>query len=157
MDAPDWTGPRDGRRRLSPVTKKQIPLPVYGFQALIICLAATGGILEQQGVSKRPWFGAASKAAFVGDLHRAVMLEKKLNADGGEPLRFLDIAMPVRDSAGRYAGDGRASELSPQNPALRTRPSEPGPQNPASTILPRDLPDSSIACARFRLAALMVP
>jgi diguanylate cyclase (GGDEF)-like protein len=67
-------------------------------------LAATGGILEQQDVSQRPWFAAASKAAFVGDLHRAVMLEKKLNADGGEPLRFLDIAMPVSDNAGSYAG-----------------------------------------------------
>ena len=29
--------------------------------------------------------------------------------------------------------------------------------HPSSTILPRDLPDSSSACARFRLAALMVP
>ena len=29
--------------------------------------------------------------------------------------------------------------------------------HPSSTILPRDLPDSSRACARFRLAALIVP
>jgi hypothetical protein len=66
--------------------------------------AATGGLLEQQDVSKRPWFVAASKAAFVGDPHRAVMLEQKLNAGNAEPLRFLDIAMPVSDSEGRFTG-----------------------------------------------------
>ena len=58
-------------------------------------VAATGALLEGQDVTKRPWFGEASKAAFVGNLHRAVLLEKKLQADGGEPLRFLDVAMPV--------------------------------------------------------------
>ena len=67
-------------------------------------LAATGGILEQQDVSQRPWFSAASKAAFVGDLHRAVMLEQKLNAGNAEPLRFLDIATPVRDRDGNFTG-----------------------------------------------------
>ena len=69
-----------------------------------IVQVATGGILEQQDVSQRPWFGAASEAAFVGDLHRAVMLEKKLNTGNTEPLRFLDIAMPVKNREGRYAG-----------------------------------------------------
>src|SRR4030081_3895941 len=29
--------------------------------------------------------------------------------------------------------------------------------HPSSTILPRDLPDSSSACARFKLVALMLP
>lgn len=66
-------------------------------------VAATGALLEGQNVARRPWFGEASKAAFVGNLHRAVLLEKKLQADGGEPLRFLDVAMPVTTSE-RFAG-----------------------------------------------------
>jgi diguanylate cyclase (GGDEF)-like protein len=67
-------------------------------------VAATGALLEGQDVTKRPWFGEASKAAFVGDLHRALLLEKKLRADGGEPLRFLDVAMPVTMAGDRFAG-----------------------------------------------------
>ena len=67
-------------------------------------VAATGALLEGQDVARRPWFGEASKAAFVGDLHRAVLLEKKLRADGGEPLRFLDVAMPVTMANDRFAG-----------------------------------------------------
>jgi diguanylate cyclase (GGDEF)-like protein len=67
-------------------------------------VAATGALLEGQDVTKRPWFGEASKAAFVGDLHRALLLEKKLRADGGEPLRFLDVAMPVIMAGERFAG-----------------------------------------------------
>ena len=67
-------------------------------------VAATGALLEGQDVASRPWFGEASRAAFVGDLHRAVLLEKKLQSDGGEPLRFLDVAMPVTMAGDRYAG-----------------------------------------------------
>lgn len=67
-------------------------------------VAATGALLEGQDMAKRPWLGEASEAAFVGDLHRAVLLEKKLRADGGEPLRFLDVAMPVTTDGERIAG-----------------------------------------------------
>jgi diguanylate cyclase (GGDEF)-like protein len=67
-------------------------------------LAATDALLEGVDVSQRPWFSGASRAAFVGDLHRAVLLEKKLQSNGREPLRFLDVAMPVINKDGSFAG-----------------------------------------------------
>jgi diguanylate cyclase (GGDEF)-like protein len=67
-------------------------------------LAATDGILEGADVSERPWFQKASPSAFVGDLHPAVLLEKKLNVGGMEPLRLLDIAVPVIGRDGNNRG-----------------------------------------------------
>jgi diguanylate cyclase (GGDEF)-like protein len=67
-------------------------------------IAATGGVLEGADVSARPWFSGARENAFVGDLHRALLLESKLNAGGKEPLRLIDIAVPVADEQGRMTG-----------------------------------------------------
>jgi diguanylate cyclase (GGDEF)-like protein len=67
-------------------------------------IAATDGILEGHDVSQRPWFQQASTSVFVGDVHKALLLEKKLNSGGAEPLRFLDIATPVTNRAGEFMG-----------------------------------------------------
>ena len=62
-------------------------------------VAATDGLLHGASVAARPWFAGAQHAMFVGDVHRAVLLEKLLPAQP-EPWRFVDIATPV------YAADG---------------------------------------------------
>jgi diguanylate cyclase (GGDEF)-like protein len=68
-------------------------------------LAATGGLLEGADVSERPWFRGAIDGPFVGDVHKAVLLEKLLkNPDPGAPLRFVDVAMPLRDEDGDVSG-----------------------------------------------------
>ncbi|RUO79945.1 hypothetical protein CWI84_08270 [Idiomarina tyrosinivorans] len=59
-------------------------------------ISATGKLLEGQSVVQRPWFQHAQTEPFVGDVHAALLLSKKLNG-GKEPLRFLDVASPVRD------------------------------------------------------------
>ncbi|WP_192499262.1 cache domain-containing protein [Skermanella pratensis] len=60
-------------------------------------LVSTRGLLEGADVSGRPWFRAGSRDMFAGDVHEAVLLAKKLppNADG-DPLRFVDVAMPLK-------------------------------------------------------------
>ena len=68
-------------------------------------LAATGGLLEGADVSERPWFKGAVAGPFVGDVHKAVLLEKLLsNPDPTAPLRFVDVAMPLKDAAGTVTG-----------------------------------------------------
>jgi diguanylate cyclase (GGDEF)-like protein len=68
-------------------------------------LAATGGLLEGADVSERPWFKGAIAGPFVGDVHKAVLLEKLLsNPDPSAPLRFVDVAMPLKDAAGTVTG-----------------------------------------------------
>jgi PAS domain S-box-containing protein len=66
---------------------------------------ATGGVIEGADVAGRPWFQGGSKAAFFGDVHEAVLLAKVLVVpDDLLPVRFIDIAAPVHDAAGRFAG-----------------------------------------------------
>lgn len=66
---------------------------------------ATGGMLVQQSVQQRPWFQAASRGVYTGDIHEAVLLAKLLPGNpSGEPLRFIDFAAPIRSADGRLLG-----------------------------------------------------
>jgi PAS domain S-box-containing protein len=68
-------------------------------------LVATGGLLEGQDVSHRPWFAGGKLGSYAGDVHQAVLLEKLLPpSPGGEPLRFVDVAAPVLDEQGHLQG-----------------------------------------------------
>ncbi|UEM04664.1 cache and HAMP domain-containing protein [Skermanella rosea] len=64
-------------------------------------LVSTGRLLEGADVSGRPWFRAGSRNMFAGDVHEAVLLAKKLPPNAkGDPLRFVDVAMPLRRADG---------------------------------------------------------
>lgn len=67
-------------------------------------VAATRGMLEGVDVSQRPWFGNALKDIHVGDVHDALLLSKLLGASEREPLRFVDIAFPLKDDRGQVIG-----------------------------------------------------
>lgn len=66
---------------------------------------AIGGLLVGEKVDKRPWFKAALSGIFVGDVHEAVLLAKRLpNAQPDQPLRFIDFAAPIVGDDGRVRG-----------------------------------------------------
>ncbi len=68
-------------------------------------LQAIDGMLEGQSVAQRPWFVAALRGVFVGDVHEALLLSKLLpQATAGEPLRFIDFAAPIHDRQGKVIG-----------------------------------------------------
>lgn len=68
-------------------------------------LVATRGILEGQDVSARPWFRAGLQGDFAGDVHEALLLARHLAAPpGGEPIRLIDFAMPLRRADGALIG-----------------------------------------------------
>lgn len=62
------------------------------------------GLLEGVDVSQRPWFRNALEGVYVGDVHEAVKLAKLLPSENGEPRRFVDVAFPFADLAGKTAG-----------------------------------------------------
>jgi len=67
--------------------------------------AATSKHLEGADVSKRPWFQAALKKPFVGDVHEAMLLAKLLPAPASDqPIRFIDFSAPIYDSTGILKG-----------------------------------------------------
>ncbi|MDB5820181.1 MAG: hypothetical protein JWQ11_3821, partial [Rhizobacter sp.] len=60
-------------------------------------VAAASGMLLGQSVKERPWFGRGLIGPHVGDIHRALLLEKLLpRAISGEPVRFVDFAAPIK-------------------------------------------------------------
>lgn len=68
-------------------------------------VASTGGLLQGASVAQRPWFRTGLHDITVGDVHEAALLSSLLaqRADG-EPHRFVDIALPVRDADGQLIG-----------------------------------------------------
>lgn len=67
-------------------------------------LVSTQGLLKGADVSQRPWFTEAQEDYFIGDVHGALLLEKELNPDGDQPLRFVDVAVPLLSPQGEFIG-----------------------------------------------------
>lgn len=67
-------------------------------------LVSTQGLLEGADVSQRPWFIEAQENYFIGDVHGALLLEQELNPDGDQPLRFVDVAVPLLSADGEFVG-----------------------------------------------------
>lgn len=68
-------------------------------------LSAVNGLLEGENVGKRLWFTAGTQGSYIGDVHDAAMLAKKLsNRDAREPLRFVDFSSPILGTDGKLRG-----------------------------------------------------
>ncbi|MGL5880800.1 MAG: ATP-binding protein, partial [Xenococcaceae cyanobacterium] len=57
-----------------------------------------------KNVSQRSWYQNSQSKIYVGDVHEALLLAKLLPNPTDEPLRFVDIAAPVKDSQGNFVG-----------------------------------------------------
>lgn len=66
-------------------------------------IASVDGLLEGRNVAARPWYTGAADGLYVGDVHRAALLEKSLPAQV-ESWRFVDVAVPVRGNDGKLRG-----------------------------------------------------
>ncbi|MFC1457665.1 diguanylate cyclase [Microvirga arabica] len=102
-----WTGEPAGIRQT--LERIQASYPDYAWIGYATpdgtVRAATQGMLEGQSVQARPWFQDGLKGPAVGDVHEAKLLAKLLGpAPNNEPFRFVDVAAPVRDEAGRVIG-----------------------------------------------------
>lgn len=69
-----------------------------------IVRASSDRLLEGQNVSSRPWFSAGLDGGFAGDVHEALLLQSHIAPNASEPLRFIDLALPVTNAAGRTIG-----------------------------------------------------
>ncbi|WP_207484618.1 sensor domain-containing diguanylate cyclase [Arenibaculum pallidiluteum] len=67
-------------------------------------VAASGGILLGADASSRPVFREGIRGHFIGDVHDAVMLAKLLPNPSGEPMKFVDVATPMRNAEGDIDG-----------------------------------------------------
>ena len=65
---------------------------------------ASDDLLVGQDVSERPWFRNGARAPFAGDVHEALLLASLLETDDPRGLRFVDLAIPVKDGNGETTG-----------------------------------------------------
>ncbi|WP_210484941.1 sensor domain-containing diguanylate cyclase [Microvirga antarctica] len=102
-----WSGDRASVRLV--LDQLQSTFPDYSWIGFAtkdgIVQASTGRLLEGESVAARPWFQDGLKGPTVGDVHEAKLLERLLKpGNSGEPLRFVDVAAPVKNSAGDIIG-----------------------------------------------------
>jgi diguanylate cyclase (GGDEF)-like protein/PAS domain S-box-containing protein len=64
--------------------------------------ASLNGVMQGEDVSARPWFKRGLAGPFAGDVHDAKVLADLLPKEGGLPLRFVDVAFPLRDAGRTY-------------------------------------------------------
>lgn len=67
-------------------------------------ITGSKGMLEGVDVSQRPWFQAGLQGNFAGDVHEALLLNRMLGGSEDDPIRFIDLALPVTDAAGNAIG-----------------------------------------------------
>jgi len=67
-------------------------------------LAAKDGILVGEDISARPVYQEGLKGTFIGDVHDEVLLSQLLPNPSGEPMKFVDISLAVRNQEGQVAG-----------------------------------------------------
>lgn len=67
-------------------------------------IASSDGILKGESIAERPVYLEALQEPFIGDVHDAVLLSKLLPNPSGEPLKFVDISVPVFSETGEFIG-----------------------------------------------------
>lgn len=83
-------------------------IPLYSWVGLLDAqgrvVEATDGILKGVDISARPVFAKAREGMFIGDVHDAVLLSKLLPNPTGEPMKFVDVSVPLVASDGSLRG-----------------------------------------------------
>ncbi|WP_300156591.1 ATP-binding protein [Solidesulfovibrio sp.] len=95
-------------RKRAALEDAKATLPIHAWIAVVSpegrVVAATGGVLEGQDISGRPWFQPGRKGPFVGDVHGGALLAGCLPAPADGNLRFVDVAAPLLSEDGRLVG-----------------------------------------------------
>jgi len=90
------------------INRLQHELPIFTWIGVLdaggTVVAATGDILVGKDISARPVYEFGSKGMFIGDVHDAKLLAEKFPSPTGEPIQFVDIAVPLMNDAGNLNG-----------------------------------------------------
>lgn len=106
--SPGLAGPQTDARGAATLESLQAAYPVYAWigatDAQGVVRAATGGLLVGRGVAQRPWFGNGLRGPYLGDRHRAELLQALLAPAAKDPLYFIDVAVPLTGPGGEVTG-----------------------------------------------------
>lgn len=65
---------------------------------------ASQRILEGVNIAQRPVYIQGKEGMFIGDVHEAVLLASLLPNPSGEPMKFVDISLPIEAADGQLLG-----------------------------------------------------
>jgi diguanylate cyclase (GGDEF)-like protein len=106
--APGLAGPQTDAAEAATLNALQAAYPVYAWIGATdtqgVVRVATGGLLEGQAVAQRPWFAGGLRGPYLGDRHRAELLQSLLAPASPNPLYFIDVAVPITAPDGRVTG-----------------------------------------------------
>ncbi|MFC7410200.1 sensor domain-containing diguanylate cyclase [Hydrogenophaga atypica] len=106
--SPELAGARAEEAGAATLDALQAAYPVYAWigatDAQGVVKVATGGLLVGRSVAQRPWFAAGLNGPYLGDRHRADLLQSLLAPGASEPLYFIDVAVPLRAPDGSVSG-----------------------------------------------------
>lgn len=98
-------GPGPDRAALD---RLQTAYPTYAWIGVTdaegVVKLATDGLLLGQTVAQRPWFSGGLRGPYLGDRHRAELLQSLLAPSSPEPLYFIDVAVPMPGAEGKPGG-----------------------------------------------------
>lgn len=69
-----------------------------------IVFAGTDGMLVGKSIANRPVYIEGIQKEFIGDVHDAVLLAKLLPNPSGEPMKFVDISLPLKNDDNKTIG-----------------------------------------------------
>jgi PAS domain-containing protein len=98
--------PRDAKRDL--LERLQNTYTDYSWMGLADSqghiVVSTRRLLEGNDSSQRKWFVNGQQAPYLGQADQGLLLPNPAPDPTGEPLRFIDLAVPVSDLSGQPAG-----------------------------------------------------
>ncbi len=104
-DLADMANPGQARRLIEAL---QDAIPAFSWIGLLsrdgTVVVGSDGILEGANIAHRPVYQEGIRDRFIGDVHDAVLLASLLPNPTGEPMKFVDIAYPLRTAAGETVG-----------------------------------------------------
>lgn len=118
---------------------------------------ASQGMLVGANVAQQPWFQAALKGPYVGDMHKAVLRAKQTERrEPEEHLNSVDLAIPILDERGRVRGVlATSADWSQATRALETMVTQNMAQRQAEVLL-ADMA-GNIVYPRKHVGSLHVP
>jgi diguanylate cyclase (GGDEF)-like protein len=98
----------DTQQISSIVNRLRRELPIFTWIGVLdregTVVASTGDLLLGANISQRPVFQFGKTGQFIGDVHDAKLLAEKFPLYNGEPIQFVDIAVPLINENDEFTG-----------------------------------------------------
>ena len=98
----------DVREISSIINRLRREIPIFTWIGVLdhegTVVAATGDMLVGMNIAQRPVFQYGKNGQFIGDVHDAKLLAEKFPLYNGEPIQFVDIAVPLVNDSDEFTG-----------------------------------------------------